>query len=89
MSVGALALTAPTAQAHTFEYDCVTTHAEVEPGAVRAVYSTERVGDDRVEYCAYFDANGKRLWRHSTDNKGFYTMKKHRPGGQVIPIVQK
>src|SRR2546423_455084 len=82
MTVGALALT-PAAQAETFEHSCTTNPGAYATGAVKGVYSTERIGQDRYEVCKVYDATGKLLGTMNVPNYGYYS--RHIATQQVPP----
>jgi hypothetical protein len=82
IAIGALALGAGTAQAETFEQSCVNHPGAYAAGAVRGVYSVQRMGNDRYQYCTTYDANGKKLGVYGAyPDYGWYI--KH---GQINPV---
>lgn len=85
LAAGALAITAigfsPAAQAETIEHSCTTNPGAYAAGAVRGVYSTKRVGNDREEICSVYDAHGKLLTQYTKPDYGFYDRRANVPPG--------
>jgi hypothetical protein len=61
IAIGAMAVGTATAHAETFQQSCEQHPEGYADGAVRGVYSAQRRGNDRYEYCSVYDANGKKL----------------------------
>ncbi|MFE3291268.1 hypothetical protein [Rhodococcus sp. NPDC059234] len=87
LSAGAIAFAAfsPAAQADTFEHTCTTNPGAYGTGAVRGDYSTIRQGDDRDEFCAVYDQNGRPLGRYSVTDHGYYAKTAVAPPGAATP----
>lgn len=81
MAVGALALTAPVAQAQSFAQSCVTNPGAYASGAVKGVYHTERRGNDRDQICKVYDAANKLLGTTTKTDYNYYV--KHV---EVLPV---
>lgn len=72
-AVGTMAVTAPAAQAATFQDTCVAHPGSYASGAVLGVYATKRIGNDREESCKVYDARNKLLGTTYQTNYGFYS----------------
>lgn len=59
IAIGALAVGSGTANAETFQQSCVNHPGAYAAGVVLGVYSVERRGNDRYQYCTTYD--GKKL----------------------------
>jgi hypothetical protein len=83
IAVGAMAMGAPTANALTFQENCIANPGSYGAGADRGEYSTHRYLNDRYEDCKLFDANGIHLGTYSVPNYNFFG----KPAGptQVSP----
>jgi hypothetical protein len=80
IAVGAMAMSAP-ANAATFQQTCINNPGAYGAGAVRGVYSTQKVGLDRYEICKVYDANNKLLGTMNVPNYGYYNLKVQQPSG--------
>jgi hypothetical protein len=80
IAVGAMAMSAP-ANAATFQQTCINNPGAYAAGAVRGVYSTQKVGLDRYEICKVYDANNKLLGTTNVPNYGYYNYKVQLPPG--------
>jgi hypothetical protein len=80
IAVSAMALSAP-ANAATFQETCINNPGAYAAGAVRGVYSTQKVGVDRYEICKVYDANNKLLGTMNVPNYGYYKVKVVLPPG--------
>jgi hypothetical protein len=91
IAIGALAVGTATAQAETFQQSCENHPELYAAGAVRGVYSVQRIGDDRYQNCTTYDANGKKLGTNSVPEYGWYLSPKHQRPGQAspTPVLQK
>jgi hypothetical protein len=85
IAAGSMALS-PAAHAESFEHSCITNPGAYAAGAVRGVYSTQRVGNDRNEICALYDAHGKHLSDYTKPDYGFYTRRAQLPPGATSPV---
>jgi hypothetical protein len=88
LAAGAIAVSAiafsPAAQAaESFQHSCMTNPGAYAAGAVRGVYSTKRVGNDRYEICSVYDANGKLLGQANKPDYGFYSRRANLPPGST------
>jgi|tagenome__1003787_1003787.scaffolds.fasta_scaffold20825668_2 hypothetical protein len=85
LAIGAMAIGTATANAaETFEQSCINRPGSYAAGAVRGVYSFERQGDDRHQYCTTYDAMGKKLGVYGAyPDYGWYL--KHGIVEQVSP----
>ncbi|AHK32946.1 hypothetical protein OPAG_00152 [Rhodococcus opacus PD630] len=86
-AVGTMAVTAPAAQAATFQDTCVTHPGAYASGAVLGVYATKRIGNDREESCKVYDAQNRLLGTTYQTNYGFYGKQQQGPG-QINPPAQ-
>ena len=84
-AVGTMAVTAPAAQAATFQDTCVAHPEAYARGAVLGVYATKKIGYDREESCKVYDAQNKLLGTTYQTNYGFFG--KANPG-QINPPAQ-
>ena len=82
IAVGAMALSAPAANAETFQQSCTTNPGAYAAGAVLGAYSTQRSGEDRIEFCKVYDVNKALLGTTNQTDYGWYT--KHGP---IVPPV--
>jgi hypothetical protein len=85
-AVGTMAVTAPAAQAATFQDTCIAHPGAYASGAVLGVYATKRIGNDREESCKVYDAQNKLLGTTYQTNYGFYG--KPQGPGQINPPAQ-
>jgi hypothetical protein len=85
-AVGTMAVTAPAAQAATFQDTCVAHPGAYASGAVLGVYATKQIGNDREESCKVYDAQNKMLGTTYQTNYGFYG--KPQGPGQINPPAQ-
>jgi hypothetical protein len=86
-AVGTMAVTAPAAQAATFQDTCVAHPGAYASGAVLGVYATKRIGNDREESCKVYDAQNRLLGTTYQTNNGFYGKQPQGPG-QINPPAQ-
>jgi hypothetical protein len=85
-ALGTMAVTAPAAQAATFEDTCVAHPGAYASGAVLGIYATKRIGNDREESCKVYDARNQLLGTTYQTNYGFYG--KPQGPGQISPPAQ-
>ena len=82
-TVGSMAVTAPAAQAATFQETCVAHPGAYASGAVLGVHATKKVGNNREESCKVYDASNKLLGTTYQTTYGFYgTPPQVRPPAQ-------
>ena len=89
IAVGLIGITAPTANAQTFQQSCVQNPGAYAAGATRGEWGFERHGNDRHQFCATYDRNGNKLgvaWAYP--DYGWYL--KHADVPKAPPLsVQK
>lgn len=79
ITVGAVALHTPLANAATVKEVCQTNPRAYDDGATRGVFYTTRSGNDLVENCKLYGANGKLRGTYSAYVYGYF----NKPGAPL------
>lgn len=72
VALGAAIATTPIANAATFQQICTNDPGAYATGAVRGVYSTQKVGFDRYEICKVYDSADKLMGTFNLPHYNFY-----------------